>query len=289
MISKKQMAAVEARRWLYILGARLRPHQGGARRGAQRHGPIQDGRGRASAPPTRWRFRSRRSRSATHRARGQRRRYRSPRRYVVCRNPDQARKDAATRAQLLAALESKLRNDGPKSVVANKGYKRYLKAEKGAFAIDLDKAREEERYDGMWVLRTNTELSAVEVALRYKQLWMVEQVFRTAKSLLDTRPIFHKTDATICGHVFCSFLALVLRDELFRRMDNAGVSAEWGDVPARFECAERDDHCLQWEELRGTRSHPVGVAGKVAQCVGVRLPNTVRQLDIEEAHTDPSL
>ena len=93
-------------------------------------------------------------------------------------------------------------------MVANKGYKRYLKAEKGAFAVDLDKARDEERFDGMWVLRTNTELSAVEIALRYKQLWMVEQIFRTAKSLLDTRPIFHKTDATICGHVFCSFLAL---------------------------------------------------------------------------------
>ena len=91
----------------------------------------------------------------------------------------------------------------PKSVVANKGYKRYLKAEKGAFAVDLDKARDEQRFDGMWVLRTNTELTAVEVALRYKQLWMVEQLLRTAKSLLDTRPIFHKTDATICGHVFC--------------------------------------------------------------------------------------
>ena len=104
-----------------------------------------------------------------------------PRRYVVCRNRDQARKDAATREQILAALESKLRSDGPKSVVANKGYKRYLKAEKGAFAIDLDKARDEQRFDGMWVLRTNTELTAVEIALRYKQLWMVEQLFRTAK------------------------------------------------------------------------------------------------------------
>ena len=109
-----------------------------------------------------------------------------PRRYVVCRNPDQARKDAATREQILAALESKLRSDGPKSVVANKGYKRYLKAEKGAFAVDLDKARDEERFDGMWVLRTNTKLSAVEIALRYKQLWMVEQLFRTAKPSLPT-------------------------------------------------------------------------------------------------------
>ena len=84
-------------------------------------------------------------------------------------------------------------------MVANKGYKRYLKAEKGAFAVDLDKARDEQRFDGMWVLRTNTELSAVEIALRYKQLWMVEQIFRTAKSLLDTRPIFSR-----CGSSWSS-------------------------------------------------------------------------------------
>ena len=60
---------------------------------------------------------------------------------LVCRNPDQARKDSATRAQILAAVDAKLRSDGPKSVVANKGYKRYLKAQKGAFAMNLDKAR----------------------------------------------------------------------------------------------------------------------------------------------------
>ena len=211
-----------------------------------------------------------------------------PRRYVVCRNPDQARKDAATRAQLLAALEAKLRSDGPKSVVANKGYKRYLKAEKGAFAVDLDKARDEERFDGMWVLRTNTELSAVEVALRYKQLWMVEQLFRTAKSLLDTRPIFHKTDATICGHVFCSFLALVLRDELFRRMDHAGVSAEWADILRDLNALTETTIAYNGKTFV-VRSNAVGVAGKIAQCVGVRLPNTVRQLEMEEEHTDPGI
>ena len=178
-----------------------------------------------------------------------------PRRYVVCRNPDQARKDAATREQILAALESKLRSDGPKSVVATRGYKRYLKAEKGAFAVDLDKARDEQRFDGMWVLRTNTELSAVEVALRYKQLWMVEQLFRTAKSLLDTRPIFHKTDATICGHVFCSFLALVLRDELFRRNGQRRRERRVGRHFARSECADRNCDYLQWQDLRGAQQH----------------------------------
>ena len=138
----------------------------------------------------------------------------------------------------------------------------------------------------MWVLRSNTEMSAVEVTLRYKQLWMVEQVFRTAKSLLDTRPIFHKTDATICGLVFCSFLALVLRDELFRRLDNAGVSAEWGDI-LRDLNALSETTITYNDKIFAVRSNAVGVAGKIALCAGVRLPNTVRQIEFEEDHTDP--
>jgi transposase len=71
----------------------------------------------------------------------------------------------------------------------------------------------------MWVLRTNTTLDAAEVALKYKQLWMVEALFRSTKSLLQTRPIFHQRDDTIRGHVFCSFLALLLRQELQARLD----------------------------------------------------------------------
>jgi transposase len=42
------------------------------------------------------------------------------------------------------------------------------------------------------------------------------------KSVLDTRPIFHKLDETIRGHVFCSFVALVIRKELDRRLEKAG-------------------------------------------------------------------
>ena len=81
----------------------------------------------------------------------------------------------------------------------------------------------EEKHDGIWVLRTNTALPMIEVALRCKELWQVEQVFRTAKSLRDTRPIFHKCDQTIRGHVFCSFLALLMQKELFLRMAEAGI------------------------------------------------------------------
>ena len=123
------------------------------------------------------------------------------RRYIVCSNENQAKKDAADREAIIAGLEKKLKQ-GDKSLIGNKGYRKYLAPNGSSFAIDKEKIKSESRYDGKWVLRTNTTLPAAEVALKYKQLWMVEELFRSAKSLLGTRPIFHKYDRTIRGHVF---------------------------------------------------------------------------------------
>lgn len=112
----------------------------------------------------------------------------------------------------------------------NKGYRKFLQAGRQQFTVDEDKIQEEARYDGKWVLTTNTNLPASEIALKYKQLWMVEEMFRSMKSLLDTRPIFHQRDETIRGHVFCSFLALLLRKELQDRLTGKGGDLEWADV-----------------------------------------------------------
>ncbi|MBI2906031.1 MAG: hypothetical protein HYX92_00095 [Chloroflexi bacterium] len=138
-----------------------------------------------------------------------------------CHNPQEAAKDAADRTAILAALEDQLRN-GAKQLVGNRGYRRYLRAEKGSFSIDAKKVDDEARYDGKFVLSTNTSLPAAEVAVQYKRLLLVEQFFRAAKSLLETRRIFPQRDATIRGHVFCSFLALILFDEIERRVHAKG-------------------------------------------------------------------
>jgi len=135
------------------------------------------------------------------------------RRYIVCYNPSQAKKDAEDRAAIVEALEKKLKG-GAKALIGNRGFRRYLSAETGAVQLDPNRIDAEARYDGKWVLRTNTKLPADEVALQYKQLLGVEQLFRSAKSLLETRPIYHRLDTTITGHIFCSFLALLLMHEL---------------------------------------------------------------------------
>ena len=196
------------------------------------------------------------------------------RRYIVCHNPQEAAKDAATRKAILEALADSLRN-GAKQLVGNRGYRRFLRVERGAVSIDAEKVAAEARYDGKFVLRTNTTLPAGEVALQYKRLLLVEQFFRAIKSVLETRPIFHQWDATIRGHVFCSFLALVLMDELQGRLRQRGYELEWDSVRQDLE-ALVEMEVLEGEQLHVLRSTLQGTAGKVLQAAGVAIPPPVR-------------
>lgn len=197
------------------------------------------------------------------------------RRYAVCLNEAQARKDAHDREQIVASLREKLKS-GDKSLVGNDGYRKYLKtAGKGHFAVDEAKLQEEERFDGKWVLTSNTSLSAVEMALQYKCLWMVEATFRTMKSGLDTRPVFHQLDRTIRGHVFCSFLAILLRRELERRLAVKGHHFEWNDILHDLAALEEVTAELSGKRVI-FRSEMRGCASKVFQAVGVAIPPTLR-------------
>src|SRR5262249_9565253 len=110
-------------------------------------------------------------------------------------------------------------------------YRRCLRAtSRKASEIDPGKVAAAARYDGLFVLRTNARITPLQAVLRYRDLLQVESLFRTAKALMRTRPIYHASDAAIRGHVFCSFLALILRQELDSRCRVAGFRPEWGDV-----------------------------------------------------------
>lgn len=195
-------------------------------------------------------------------------------RYIICVNPGQQRKDAADREAIVEALAEQIKK-GPKSLVGNKGFRKYLKIEKNSASIDENKIKYEARFDGKWVLKTNTELSAEQVALRYKELWRVERVFRDVKSLLETRPIFHQRDRTIRGHVFCSFLALVLRKELDRRLEKNGQHFEWAEIKQDLKALQRVT--IEENDRRlSIRSQSQGVCGKVFQAVGVAMPPTIQ-------------
>jgi transposase len=197
-------------------------------------------------------------------------------RYIVCLNTKQARKDEMTRDAIIQGLEDKLKG-GAKTLVGNKGYRKYLKVAKGTLQIDHEKIKQEKRFDGKWVLTTNMDMPADQVALKYKELWMVEQVFRQVKSILDTRPIYHKTDETIRGHVFCSFLALVLRKELDKHLERSGLNYEWFDI-------KQDLNNLREITLNDggkqviIRTEARGVCSSVFRSLGMSLPPTIQQV-----------
>src|SRR3981189_2564856 len=156
---------------------------------------------------------------------------------------------------------------GDKALVGNSGFRRYLKTGPAEhFAVDETRVAEDARFDGLDVLRTNTKLTPLQVMLRYRDLLRVEQLFRQAKAVLATRPIYHSSDMAIRGHVFCSFLALLLVKELEDRLHRHNIAAEWDDIV-------RDLDRLQEIELEQDgkrfllRTPTTGVAGKLFQAV----------------------
>src|SRR5579863_10367172 len=262
MISAETIAELEARRLLYILGVRERTDK------LVRELVLDDP---APFVPL---VMKKRGKEIDYEAKTV---MLAGRRYIVCRNHQEAAKDAADRASIIAALERQLAK-GDKALVGNTGYRRYLKTiSQDHFAIDPDKVEEEKKFDGIFVLRTNTDLNPLEAMLCYKQLWTVEQTFRTAKHLFSTRPIFHKLDETIRGHVSCSFLALVLKKALEDRITDLGKSGSWPAILADLDSlteteVEQDDKRFM------LRSAPRPAAGLALRAVGVALPPTVRQV-----------
>lgn len=137
--------------------------------------------------------------------------------YVLCFNPEEAKRDAEERKVIVDNLEEKIKSGSLKKVLKGDA-QRYLKLEKERFSLNYEKIEKEARYDGKYVLRTNTKLSAEKVALAYKNLWLVENTFRNLKDILKIRPIFLWTPARVKGHVFVCFLAFLLTVTLQKKL-----------------------------------------------------------------------
>ena len=125
------------------------------------------------------------------------------------------------------------------------------------------------------MLRTNARVTPLQAVLRYRDLLQVEDLFRTAKALMRTRPIYHSSDAAIRGHVFCSFLALVLRKELDARCRKAGFRPEWGDVLLDLDRLQEVKLTKGGQQIT-LRTPATGTAGALFKAAGIALPPSIR-------------
>jgi hypothetical protein len=195
------------------------------------------------------------------------------RRYILCRNEAEAAKDRADRQAILDGLARQLAR-GDKALIGNSAYRRYLRrTRKGepAFEIDPASLAEEAKFDGVFVLRTNTRLHPLQAMLRYRDLLQVEELFRRTKSVLRTRPIYHSSDAAIRGHVFCSFLALMLQKELAMLCAAKGFRPEWQDLLRdldRLQQGEIEQDGKTWR----LRTEVGAVASAAMLACGIAIP-----------------
>jgi len=192
-------------------------------------------------------------------------------RYVICYNEEQARKDRHDREAIVASLREKLEGSD-KNLVGNAGYRKYLSTVAGSrFVLDEAKVLAEARFDGLWILTTNLPSPPAEVARHYKELWMVEDVFRSVKSVLETRPIYHQNDASIRGHVFCSFLALMLLKELEDRLARRGTPYAWDSIKRDLSSLQEIDLEIEGQAVK-LRTELQGCAADALAAAGVVIP-----------------
>ena len=158
-------------------------------------------------------------------------------RYILCLNPKEARKDRTTRKKWINRLESLLpavnlgeKDDCP---ITNHPVMKRLcrKDDNGHWVVNEDKIKEEERCDGLYIVRTSrTKMPAAEVALSYKMLQRVEEAFHYIKSFVDLRPCYHWTDLRIKGHVLLCIIAYLIQRWIELR---SGYS--WKEIRSAFK------------------------------------------------------
>ena len=194
----------------------------------------------------------------------------SERRFIVCRNSDEARRDKTTRDQHLARIEAELaaittldRDTHHKRECALRAHPslgRYLRqTPTGRLAIDRAKIATEERLDGKYLIETSDRtLSAADAALAYKNLLQAERGFRDLKGRIELRPVYHRLDQRIRSHVLVCFLALLLvrvaetrsghtwpaQRRLLQRIKLARFSSKDGRFDQRSELDTEQKHLL---------------------------------------------
>ena len=143
-------------------------------------------------------------------------------RYVIAYNPREAKKDQLTRERhladiseeigRLAGMKEKDREKAVSALVSHRTYGRYVRILKnGRVKIDNTAVAAEKRLDGKYLIKTSDDtLSLEDIVLGYKQLKVIEADFRTLKTDLDLRPVYHRKPERIQSHVLICFFALLL-------------------------------------------------------------------------------
>jgi len=198
-------------------------------------------------------------------------------RYIVCLNEEEAKRDKLVREQIEEKLKNKLDKYGVKELIGNSEYRRYLDIDKESAEISEEKLQKAKVYDGIYILRTNTRLSAEEITKAYKDLWQIERAFRDLKSTLEIRPMYHWKERRIHGHIVLCFLALVLQIRFQKQLSK--TTEEYGYIEVMRALRKVNIVKLQVkDEEYLVRTEIQGAATAGFRAVGAKIAERVQRL-----------
>jgi len=162
-------------------------------------------------------------------------------RYILCFNPKEAKRQRKHLAKVIEILEKELAKHPDKKataqwaieLLASQRYKRYLTITKSnQIRIDRGKARQAQKYDGKWVLETNDDtISMQDAASGYKGLMIIERCFRSLKrTQIKMTPMFHWVPRRIETHVRICVLSL-----LIERVAEIACQQPWSQIRGKLQ------------------------------------------------------
>lgn len=193
--------------------------------------------------------------------------------YVLCYNPDAAQRDEAFRKAVLDNLQAKLVKLGPSGLVKNRAYSKFLTIDRAAARIDEAKVVEDAKYDGKYAIRTNAKLTPEEAAMVYKELWRMEQAFRNLKTNLDMRPMYHRKESRIRGHIMVCFLALVMESYLALKLRESGCTSSVKDF--LHDVGQMKASLVRIDGVEQVRTELHGEANQAFVAIGTQAPPRV--------------
>lgn len=194
------------------------------------------------------------------------------RRWIVCYNEEIAKMEKEKREYFQKIIENKIEFSTAKEWIIRNGYKKYVKIEDMKISLDEEKLREEEIYDGKWVLVTNSSLSIGEVIGGYKGLAMIERHFRDLKNELEVGPIYHYVERRIRGHIFVCFIALQMKVLLSKKIKEIDEEATYSEVIRDISKVKAVEINVEGEGKVIVRTNIKGKAEIGYKAVGLKIP-----------------
>jgi transposase len=144
------------------------------------------------------------------------------RRYVIVKNSEAEKHDRLVREDIvkevqfrldsLAQIEGEAHTKAICALRSHGTFGRYVRQSKsGVLSLDQEKIAEDSLLDGKFLVSaSNMKMKAEDIVMGYKQLWVIERLFRDMKNILNIRPVYHRLEERIKCHVLICWMAMIL-------------------------------------------------------------------------------